>query len=531
VWVFVTDNDTKTSDGYATTLVDPPSITDVDPSTVLDGTVGVEITGTDFLSAQGTGKVELGDNSDYASADLETQTVTNWSGTSILFNVSQGTLSTGTVYVFVTTDNDHTSAGSAMTLTTGPELTSVTPSQFINGDTGIDVAGSSFGATQGTGKVELANSNNYSQATKVTQTITGWGDTAIEFTAVFGPLSSGTNYVFVTNDSGITSAAYGVTLLEPPTVSGVNPDSFTDATAGIVISGVYFGSSQGTGKVELGDAGTYAGSTKVAQTVTNWGDTSVTFTSVQGAHSPGSVWVYLTNDSGYTSSGYEVTLNSPPAAGTVTISATQTTASDTIDPIDMDHSFLLMRSTGDSGATSSQNHQATGYISSSTQVSFERAGTTDDCYIGYQVVQAENEEFEVIYRGSITIDVANTTGDQDIGVEIDQTRSFIVSNSRIGGAGGTCNVNKGFATVHFVDNDTVRATRATSGTYSTVVRFEVIQWHEDSGVVVQTDEYSGSIGPTEVTDSITTAVTKNKTWLYATARHTSNGLHQTAVKT
>jgi len=535
VWVYVTTDNGNTTAGYQITLETAPSISNVSPDTVVDGTVGVTVTGADFLSTQGTGMVELGDNSDYASANLVTQTVTDWASGSILFNVSQGALGTGTVYVFVTTDSGYTSAGSAITLTVGPGITGVNPSQFISGETGIVISGSLFGATQGSGKVELANSSNYSQATKITQTITNWGAGSITFTSVFGPLSSGTNYVFVTDDNGVTSAGYQITLLEPPTTSLVNPDSFADASSGIVISGVYFGSAQGTGKVELGDADTYAVSTKVAQTVTNWGDTSVTFTSVQGGHSSGTLWVYLTNDSGYTSGGYEVTLSPPPAAGVATIGVGTASVTEPISPVlsSMSNAFLLVMATGGSGTDASENHQATGYISATNQVVFERAGTADDCQIGYQIVQAENQEFEVVARGEITIPAASLTADVDLPSAVTQTRSFIIANSRIGATGGLDdNEHKGKATVHFVDDDTIRATRGASGTYSCTVRYEVVQWHEDSGVTVQTKEYSGTIGATEVTDAITTAVTTTRTWLYATFAHAGgSGLSQTAVNT
>ncbi len=69
-------------------------------------------------------------------------------------------LSTGTVYVFVTTDNGHTSSGYSVTLADPPTISNIAPDSFVDTKTGIDITGSYFEASQGTGKVELASSSN-----------------------------------------------------------------------------------------------------------------------------------------------------------------------------------------------------------------------------------------------------------------------------------------------------------------------------------------------------------------------------------
>lgn len=64
----------------------------------------------------------------------------------------------------------------------GLTITSVTPSTFDDGTTGIVIAGSGFGATQGSSTLTIG-----SQA----QTVTAWSDTSITFTSARGSNSMG----------------------------------------------------------------------------------------------------------------------------------------------------------------------------------------------------------------------------------------------------------------------------------------------------------------------------------------------------
>lgn len=82
-----------------------------------------------------------------------------------------------------------------------PTITSVTPSEFDDQQTGIVIVGTNFEAVQGAGVVEISDNAVYAAGTKVTQTITSWSDTSITFTAVLGALTPGTRYVWITNNS------------------------------------------------------------------------------------------------------------------------------------------------------------------------------------------------------------------------------------------------------------------------------------------------------------------------------------------
>lgn len=81
-----------------------------------------------------------------------------------------------------------------------------------DGDTAVTATGTEYGSSQGAGKLELASSSTYASATKVNQTITSWGATAIDFTVSLGALSPGTVYVFVTNNAGGRSAGFAITV-------------------------------------------------------------------------------------------------------------------------------------------------------------------------------------------------------------------------------------------------------------------------------------------------------------------------------
>lgn len=79
---------------------------------------------------------------------------------------------------------------------------------------GVEIDGTYFLPTQGTGKVELSNNSSYGSGTLVSQVINSWDDDLIAFNVTMGTLSLGTNYLFVTNDQGKVSASYTVTIVE-----------------------------------------------------------------------------------------------------------------------------------------------------------------------------------------------------------------------------------------------------------------------------------------------------------------------------
>lgn len=102
------------------------------------------------------------------------------------------------------------------------------------------------------------------------------------------------------------------TLFTPdtnPTITDAGGDEdFRDAD-NITLTGTNYEAVQGTGKVELSDNATYATGTKVAQTVTSWSTTSIDITVNLSTLTPGTLWLWVTNDTGdRNTTGFQVTV-------------------------------------------------------------------------------------------------------------------------------------------------------------------------------------------------------------------------------
>lgn len=118
----------------------------------------------------------------------------------------------------------------------------------------------------------------------------------------------------------LTDTLTFVSPLGTPTISGMSATTFTNGQDEIVITGTNFGDTSGTaGKVELANANTYAGSTvKVSQAITGWTSTTITFSAVKGGNlAYGTLYLYVTNNDGNTSSQQTITLTAPPPGLTV----------------------------------------------------------------------------------------------------------------------------------------------------------------------------------------------------------------------
>lgn len=92
-----------------------------------------------------------------------------------------------------------------------------------------------------------------------------------------------------------------------PVIDSVTPSSIRDGLTGIVIAGPSFGAVQGT--VILSPTDDVDDADAVAQTVTAWSDTSITFTMVMQAIQPGTRYVFvITDDDDSNAAGEPVTV-------------------------------------------------------------------------------------------------------------------------------------------------------------------------------------------------------------------------------
>lgn len=193
-----------------------------------------------------------------------------------------------------------------------PTITDAGDEDFLPGEAGINIVGTGFGTTQGSGKVYISPTDNASDSSRVEQTVTGWSDTSVVFTCVPGSLARATNlYLFVVNGGGLANAAGRVVQIPAtgPTISSISKTTFHDGETGIVITGTGFGASPGTyGTVKIAATNSVTGTPAALQTDTAWSDTSITFTAVKGALSfltPGYLFV-VTDSLESNSSGYPV---------------------------------------------------------------------------------------------------------------------------------------------------------------------------------------------------------------------------------
>jgi len=188
-----------------------PIITDFGDEDHLVNETNVVLTGTDFETTQGVGKVLFAAEDTWAAVTTTVeQTINTWGDTSIDLSIVQGALTTGPLYVYVTNNTGNTNTtGYAFTLTALPIIPAITDfgdEDHKTDETGVILTGTDFEAVQGTGKVLFAIEDTWGAiTTTVEQTIVSWTDTSIELDIVPGTLPTGTLYVYVTNNDGNTN--------------------------------------------------------------------------------------------------------------------------------------------------------------------------------------------------------------------------------------------------------------------------------------------------------------------------------------
>jgi hypothetical protein len=257
------------SNGVAFTVVIPPSITSLSPTSGPVGTA-VTISGTNFGASQGTSTISLN------GTQLP---VTNWTATSIATFVPNGA-TTGNVVVTV---GGFASNGVLFTVT--PSINSLSPTSGPAG-TSVTITGTNFGPTQGTSSLTFGSS---------TAVVTSWSNTSV-VAIVPGNLSAYTFVAVQVVVSGVASnsATFGIA----PSITSLSPTSGPAGTS-ITITGTNFASTQGSSTVTFN--GTQA-------TPTTWSGTSIVVPVPSGA-TTGNVVVTV---SGLASNGVTFTVPPPP---------------------------------------------------------------------------------------------------------------------------------------------------------------------------------------------------------------------------
>jgi YD repeat-containing protein len=242
-----------------------PTISNLSPTSGVIGTP-VTVTGTNFGATQGTSTIAF---------NGITATATSWSNTSIVATVPVGA-TTGAVAV---TKSGLASNGVAFTVK--PKIDSITPGSGPVG-TSVTVAGSSFGATQGTSTITFNG---------VSTTPTSWNNTGI---VALVPASAVTGPVIVTVNG---QASNSFSFIVAPKINSLSPTSGSVGDSA-TISGTTFGASQGTSTV------TFNGTTA---SPTSWSATSVVAPIPSGA----TTGLVLVTVGGVSSNGVNFTVNAP----------------------------------------------------------------------------------------------------------------------------------------------------------------------------------------------------------------------------
>ena len=107
-------------------------------------------------------------------------------------------------------------------------------------------------------------------------------------------------------------AGYAFQLSFPAiTITDFGDESHTSTEEGVVVTGLGFEASQGTGYVEITNSATYADATvKAKLTIQSWSDTSIVVNMCGGGLAGGNGnYVFVTNDQGGISNGFQFTLS------------------------------------------------------------------------------------------------------------------------------------------------------------------------------------------------------------------------------
>jgi len=254
-----------------------PSITSLNPASGVIGT-SVTITGTNFGASQGTSTIAFNGTA---------ATPTSWSATSIAVPAPTGA-TTGNVVVTV---GGVASNGVTFSVAVPPpSITTLNPTSGLVG-TSVTISGTNFGGSQGTSTVKFNGT---------TATPTSWSAASI---VVPVPTGATTGNVVVTV-GGVSSNGLSFTLLVPPSITSLAPNSGTVGTS-VTIAGANFGTSQGTSTV------TFNGT---AATPTSWSATSIAVP-VPAAATTGNVVVTV---GGLASNGVSFTVVVPPSVTSLT---------------------------------------------------------------------------------------------------------------------------------------------------------------------------------------------------------------------
>lgn len=303
--------------GHAEVTLTPPVITSVNGGSSVDIVdTAIAVVGTDFVI--GATDFWLADGTDFGTATKVEQSISSITTTTFDWDEVDldGTLSPGGLYVFAVTNpgtgDEQISAAHAVTVTSpaAPVITNVDGGTTVDiTDTNLTVNGTNL-FTTGTTELWLADGTDFGTATKVLQTISSVTASSLNWDLVTpSSITPGARYLFVVSDAGgggeQTSAAFAITLTEPPTAAITTVDGQTtgslivfDTETSLPVVGTDFNPG-GTTELWLADSAVWSGSTKTQQTYSSLTGTTMTWDAITlGALSEGTLYLYVVTQEG-----------------------------------------------------------------------------------------------------------------------------------------------------------------------------------------------------------------------------------------
>jgi endoglucanase len=205
----------------------PPAITSLSPASGGAG-LAINVVGTLFGATQGTSTVRFGNT---------VATVLLWANTNVLVTVPN--LAPGTYPVTVTVGGRVSNAPSFLVIP--QRLNSVTPNT-ANPGASVTLAGTGFGATQGTSTVNFGSMN---------AAVTSWSNTQIVATVPNVPVNTAVGLTVTVNGVASNPVNFLVTSPVPPAITTLSPTSGAAGSV-VTITGSSFGGFQGSSTVRFG---------------------------------------------------------------------------------------------------------------------------------------------------------------------------------------------------------------------------------------------------------------------------------------
>ncbi len=195
-----------------------------------------------------------------------------------------------------------------------------------------------------------------------------------------------------------------------------------------------------------------------------------------------------------------------------------------IEPVNLSKAFLLVSFGG--GVASTQPEEqvlVSGKFESSSQLRFQRVGTTNPANFAWYVIEALGEQISV---QSGTTQFASTETQKDVSInDVGNIAKCVVFLSRRSTGTDATQYSKAFVTGVLTSATNLRLRREGTGTTVTVEWFAV-KFNDET--IIQTGETVVSTSNPTIQSIAHVDITR--TWLYMTWRATTNGLAQVSVR-